>query len=225
MKLGRKDVVLIVIAVIVAGVCGRLGIWQLDRLQQRRARNAAVAARLQLPPLELATVSALPAESVAFRMVHAAGVYDYQRERVRPARPYEGDLGVAILTPLRLADGRAVFVDRGWAPSADGLHVELAPLREGAGDTANVTGLGVIMPRGHGDADPVRLADSLPYPLLPFGVQLVPDREWSVLRRWPAPVLDDGPHRSYALQWFSFGLIALIGSAVLLRQQHRRRAT
>ena len=220
MKLGRKDVLLIVIALIVAGVCGRLGIWQLDRLQQRRARNAGIAARLQLPPLELTMVNALPPESVAFRMVHAAGVYDYARERVRPARVYESAPGVSILTPLRLADGRAVFVDRGWAPSADGLHVELAPLREG--DSASVTGLGVVMPRGHGDVDPVRAADSLPYPLLPFGVQLLPDRGWSVLRRWPAPVLDDGPHRGYAFQWFSFGLIALVGTTVLVVKTSRR---
>ena len=219
MRLGRRDVVLVVVAVMVAGVCGRLGIWQLERLQQRRARNAQVTGRLHLPPLELAGMNALPPEMVAFRMVHAVGVYDYQRERVRPARAYEGDLGVAILTPLRLADGRAVLVDRGWAPSADGLHVELAPLREGAGDSANITGLGLVMPRGHGDPDPARLADSLPYPLLPFGVQLLPDRGWSVLRRWPAPVLDDGPHKSYALQWFSFGVIALIGTAVLLRRR------
>ena len=219
MTWGRKDVLLIVIALIVAGVCGRLGFWQLDRLQQRRARNAQVAARLQLPPIELAAVNALPPESVAFRMVHAKGVYDYSRERVRPARVYEGAPGVAILTPLRLTDGRAVFVDRGWAPSADGLHIELAPLREGTGDSANVTGLGIVMPRGHGDADPARLADSLPYPLLPFGMQLVPGQGGSVLRRWPAPVLDDGPHRGYALQWFSFALIALIGTAVLLRRR------
>ena len=217
MTWGRKDVLLIVIALIVAGVCGRLGFWQLDRLQQRRARNAQVAARLQLPPIELAAVNALPPESVAFRMVHAKGVYDYSRERVRPARVYEGAPGVAILTPLRLTDGRAVFVDRGWAPSADGLHVALEPLRDG--DSVDVTGLGVVMPRGHGDADPARLVDSLPYPLLPFGMQLVPGQGGSVLRRWPAPVLDDGPHRGYALQWFSFALIALIGTAVLLRRR------
>ncbi len=217
MKLGRRDWVLVAIALVVAGVCARLGIWQLSRLEQRRQRNAVTAARLELPPLEISAVNAVAPESVAFRRVHAAGVYDYARERVRPARVYDGAPGVALLTPLRLADGRAVFVDRGWAPSADAMHVALEALREA--DTVDVVGLGVVLPRGHGDPDPARLGDSLPYPLLPFGIQLLPSRDLSVLRRWPAPVLDDGPHRGYALQWFSFGSIVLIGTAVLLRQR------
>jgi surfeit locus 1 family protein len=223
MKFVRRDWILLVVAVIVAAVCARLGIWQLSRLDQRRQHNAATRARLELPPLEITAVNAIAPESVAFRRVHASGSYDYGRERVRPARVYDGAPGVAVLTPLRLTDGRAVFVDRGWAPSADAMHVELGPLRET--DAADLVGLGVVLPRGPGDVDPARLADSVPYPLLPFGIQLLPDYGMSVLRRWPAPVLSDGPHKGYALQWFSFGVIALVGTAVLLRQQHRRRTT
>ena len=222
MTLRGRDWLLVAIAVAVAGVCARLGVWQLGRLQERRARNAVVAANLARPPIDLAQ-SGVPADSVARRRVLARGVYDYARERVRPARAFEGVPGVAILTPLVLPDGRAVFVDRGWAPSVDGLHVERRQYREP--DTVAVTGLGVALPRGRGDPDPARLADSLPYGLLPFGIQALPSDDPTMLRRWPEPVLDDGPHVGYAIQWFSFGMIALVGTAVLLVQQHRRRIT
>ena len=218
MTLGRRDWVLVVIALAVAAVCVRLGVWQLDRLSQRRARNAVTAAALAAPPLEAGAL-ALSADSAARHRVHARGVYDYARERVRPARFYDGVPGVAVLTPLRLADGRAVFVDRGWAPSPDARHIELAAFRES--DTVEVLGLGVALPRGHGDVDPARLADSVPYPLLPFGIQQLPSGPAAMLRRWPVPRLDSGPHLGYAVQWFSFGLIALVGSAVLIVKTSR----
>jgi surfeit locus 1 family protein len=216
--LGRKDWALLAVAVAVAGVCARLGVWQLDRLSQRRARNAVTAARLERPPIELG-LGPVAAESVAQRRLQAAGVYDYARERVRPVRAWEGVPGVAIVTPLRLADGSAVFVDRGWAPSVDGLHVALRDYREM--DTVTVTGLGVRMPRSRSDLDPAQLADSFPYPLVPFGIQQLPSDAPTMLRRWPAPVLDDGPHVGYAVQWFSFATIVLVGTAVLLRTSRK----
>lgn len=222
MTLGRKDWAFVAVAVVVAGVCLGLGVWQLDRLSQRRARNAVAAASLERLPIDL-TLGPVAAESVTQRRLYAVGVYDYARERVRPVRAWEGEPGVAIVTPLRLADGSAVLVDRGWAPSMDGLHVALRDYREM--DTATVTGLAVRMPRSPSDLDPAQLAGSFPYRLLPFGIQQLPSDAPTMLRRWPAPVLDDGPHVGYAIQWFSFATIVLVGTAVLLRKQHRRRVT
>src|SRR5439155_18913889 len=69
----RRDVAAVVSAVLVAAVCVRLGIWQLDRLHQRRARNAAWAARLALPPLTV--TGSTPADSARERRVQARGVY------------------------------------------------------------------------------------------------------------------------------------------------------
>lgn len=222
MRLSAKDWALVALALLVAGVCARLGAWQMERLGQRRARNAHITASLALPPLELG-VGPVAADSVSHRRIRAAGVYDYAHERVRPARYYDDFPGVSILTPLRLADGSAVFVDRGWAPSVDGLRVALRDYREP--DTVEVTGLGVLLPRGRGDVDPARLADSLPYRVLPFAVQQLASDAPTMLRRWPQPALNAGPHLIYAIQWFSFATIALVGTAVLLVQQHRRRAT
>jgi len=206
----RRQVTLGVLAVVVAAVCVRLGIWQLDRLGQRRARNAALAARLALPPLEIRG-GEVNVDSARQRRVVAHGVYDFAAEQTWPGRSFEGTPGVALITPLRLSDGSALLVDRGWVPSADAFHVDHALYREP--DTATVSGIAFVPPRGRGDVSVVGF--------LPVVVQLEspdPPPARGLPRRWPAPALDNGPHLSYAIQWFSFALIALVGTAVLIRK-------
>lgn len=214
MRLERREV--IAIASVAAIVCVGAGVWQIDRLGQRRAKNARLAARLALPPIELRG-EGISADSARERRIVARGVYDFTQERIRPLRSFDGAPGVALITPLRLADGSAVLVDRGWVPSPDAVHVDQGVYREP--DTATVEGFGFIAPRGRADADPARLRDSVPYSLLPFVLQQTGMTAPKGLpRRWPSPVLDDGPHLSYAIQWFSFAVIIIVGTVALLRR-------
>ncbi len=215
MRLNRRDVLLATAALILARLCVWAGSCQLDRLGQRRARNAAVAARLALPPLNVGRETS--PDSARQRRLVARGTYDFARERVWRLRSFDGTPGVALITPLRLADGSAVFVDRGWVPSPDAYHVDQALYREP--DTATVEGLGITPPRGRDDVVPGALRDSLPYPLVPFIVQQTgTSAPRGLPRRWPAPAADDGPHLSYAIQWFSFALIIVLGTGALLRK-------
>lgn len=222
MSLRRRDYVGAVVAVVLAALCVRLGFWQLHRLHERRARNARVAAARALPPVEL-PAAGLPADALAERRVRARGVYDWAHEHVWHARSYQGAPGVTLVTPLRLADGSWLLVDRGWAPSADAYHVDSPHFREA--DSAVIQGLAEPAPRDRGDADPRRLADSLGGAVQPVVVQLLPGdtnaRLPLGLVRWPAPQLDEGPHLSYTVQWFSFAVIILVGTFVLLRKQAR----
>src|SRR5205809_2748441 len=220
MRIDGRDRVGLVVALLVAAICVRLGVWQLDRLHERRQRNALLLAARARPPLEVD--GSLPADSARDRRLVARGVYDYAHERLWHGRSYEGVPGVDLITPLRLADGAAVLVDRGWAPSPDAYHVDQGAYREG--DSADVFGLGMPAPRARGDVDPARLQDSLPYRLLPFLIQQLPPSTAldgplpPGLIRWPAPELSDGPHLSYAVQWFSFAIIIVVGSVALLRK-------
>lgn len=202
---------LAVAAVVAATVCVGAGIWQLRRLDQRRARNALIAARRALPSLELGR-GAVAVDSVRQRRVMAHGTYDFSAEQTWPGRSFQGTPGVALVTPLRLADGSAVLVDRGWVPSPDAYHVDRTLYREP--DSAGIVGLAVIPPRGRGDVNTTGY--------LPFVIQLEapdPPVERGLPRRWPLPSLDDGSHLSYAIQWFSFAAIALVGTAALLRSR------
>jgi surfeit locus 1 family protein len=220
----RRDWVGLAVALAVAAGCVWLGFWQLDRLRQRRAHNALVLAARRLPPLEV--TGSVTRDAARDRRLHARGVYDYRAEHLWRGRSFEGIPGADLITPLRLADGSAVLVDRGWAPSPDAYHVDQQAYREA--DTADVLGLGLAAPRGMGDVDPARLKDSVPYPLLPFVLQQFPSDGPSVrpsvaLQRWPPPELSDGPHLSYAIQWFSFAVIIVVGSGALARQRARSR--
>jgi cytochrome oxidase assembly protein ShyY1 len=69
--------------------------------------------------------------------------------------------------------------------------------------------------------DPRALADSLPYALLPFVLLLAPDDvpRAAAPVRIPPPALGSGPHLAYAIQWFSIAVIAVVGTAALLRQK------
>ncbi len=235
----RSRIVGTILVLVVAAVCIRLGFWQLARLEEKRAINHAIAERSAQPPIRLN--SALRDSSgVIFRPASAVGHYDNERTIILPGRSHRGAPGVLILTPLRLAGGSAVLVQRGWAPAADGVSVDIEPMRIDSAVTVD----GLILPfldagntiagrarpaapadtfrrvRYTIDADELRAA--FPYTLLPVRLQQLPDAGVpdTAHARYPlaqaAPALDEGPHMGYAIQWFSFALIFLIGWAALL---------
>jgi len=224
----RADWIGLVVAWGIAAGCARLGVWQVHRLAQRRARNAAVAAVLAgTPDTSLPPSTAAREPGVPRMRLRAKGVYDYSRERRWAGRAYDGVPGVAVITPLRISPDLAVLVDRGFVAAPDARHIDLTPWREP--DSADVVGLAFDAPRGRGDADPAALRDSFPYQLAPFILQLQasdslhPERpEANGLHRWPGPDLSNGPHLSYAIQWFAFAVIIAVGSVILFRRDSER---
>jgi len=236
----RRFVPLAIFAVLAAALCVRLGFWQLSRLGERRAMNAVVASRLRMP--EATSLGALPADSAAvrFRRVRLRGRYDYAREVRLTGRSYNGSPGVNIVTPLRLADtAAAVLVNRGWVYSPNGADADLSRWREG--DSATVSGFVNPLP-GHREGvdaaaaspgavrwiDAAAFARAAGYPVAAFTVVQQGDaappgspRADSTPVRLDVPPLDEGPHMSYAVQWFSFALIAIVGMAVLLAKARR----
>jgi surfeit locus 1 family protein len=214
-SLRRLDLAAAILALAVAALFIRLGVWQLHRLADRKTRNLEIQAAHALAAVELPLHRVEP-EALRDRRAHAHGVYDYAHERVWTGRTYDDAPGVALLTPLRLSDGSAVFVDRGWVPSPDAVHVDATRYREG--DSADVTGLALPAPRDRGDVNPATLKDSLPYTTLAIVLQLddTAAPHPTGLKRWRPPALDNGPHLSYAIQWFSFAVIVVVGVVALL---------
>src|SRR2546429_6426900 len=110
MRIDGRDRVGLVVALLVAAICVRLGVWQLDRLHERRQRNALLLAARARPPLEVD--GSLPADSARDRRLVARGVYDYAHERLWHGRGFEAVPGVDLGKPLRLAGGGAVSWER-----------------------------------------------------------------------------------------------------------------
>jgi cytochrome oxidase assembly protein ShyY1 len=113
-------------------------------------------------------------------------------------------------------------------PSADAARVELDSLRESSAQ--HIPALITPFPEDYGRVAPSdsfhrvwyqmdgeRLRGQFPYPILPVVAQILP---YAGQPRFPIrlkpPELDEGPHFGYAIQWFSFASIAIIGWTALL---------
>jgi cytochrome oxidase assembly protein ShyY1 len=230
----RRWIKLLVFALVVAGVCVRLGFWQLQRLHDVRVFNAAIEAGMHAPPVPIETVlrSAPGASSAAFRRVSATGTYDTAHEVILYGRSLSNDQpGNHVLTPLRLADGTAVIVDRGWVP----LAMATPPISEAAPPAGAVTVVGVLYGSETSSQGPPvttlrqvdlpRLRAQLPYPIAPLFLKLQsqqPAQAGPLPTPEPPPPLDEGPHLDYAFQWFSFATIALLGYGLLAVKESRR---
>jgi surfeit locus 1 family protein len=212
----------LIVGVVAAVVFARLGVWQLDRRAERRDRNALLEARLSQPPIHLTEAGPLltaAADSLRFRRVRAVGRFDFLYEAVQGGLSYNGAPGVHLMTPLRLADGAGVLVDRGWTYAADGMTANRDSLREP--DSTVVEGV-FVAPVARWGVRPDTLDAGYPMlrPILrrtegPSGLP-------TGLAVPPLPALDDGPHLAYALQWFSFAVIAVVGGALLSRRPKTR---
>lgn len=199
----------------------RLGVWQLDRLKERRAENRAAAAARAEPARELGLGADWTAEELNERWVEAVGEFDHEHQVVIRGQSFQGAPGVLVVTPLRLArSDSAVLVLRGFVPAADAVRVDVDPLREPG--TVRVRGLASAIPGGHGQPlehdgrttwarlDLPALRERLPYPVLPVLLRQTPDSGLPPQpRRLPAPELSEGPHLSYAVQWFAFAAMVV----------------
>lgn len=229
---------LIAAAVVVAAGCVVLGLWQFDRLGERHDRNDLIRRNLSAPPVPLDDVAQVGRDLPAaqeWRTVRVQGRYDVRHQLLVRNRVLDGANGYYVLTPLVTQAGPALLLNRGWVPAGDtartlpevptpptGVVTVVARLRpsEPAAD-------GAAPPRGQvRRIDVAAIAEMLPYDVYGgFGL-VIEERPAPAPapRRLPAPEVAEGPHLAYAFQWFVFGVIAVVGVALLARREARERA-
>jgi surfeit locus 1 family protein len=228
----RKWLLTTVLVFAGTALCVRLGIWQLDRLEHRRAFNEHVTVVWSLPALDLSAGRSVDLTSMEYRDAFASGRYDFGYQVALRNQYYENQLGYHLLTPLLLDDGSAVLVDRGWIP-ADGnpsaqdwrkydqsgdVRVEgILRLSQARSEIGGVSD----PPLGPGETrrelwimvDLERIGDQIPYAILP--VYLQPDVEAGDVQPpipyQPTIEVGEGPHIGYAGQWFSFAILLFFG--------------
>lgn len=135
-----------------------------------------------------------------------------------------------VVTPLLLGAGdTAVLVNRGFVPAPDAVTADVDSLDEPG--TLRVEGLALPIPLRNDHGSPLvrsgrttwrgldlsAVRQRLPYHVLDVVILQSPDSSVPRFpRRLEPPALDDGPHLSYALQWFAFATMALVFAGVLL---------
>ena len=236
-----------VVVVVLVVVMISAGFWQLRRFRERGDLNELYAERREAATVEVgeaidvgAPLDGAAVDDVLYRRVTASGTYDVDREIFIRNRTQGGRPGVWVVTPLVLADGSALVVNRGFVPMSgppDALPEEAEAM---AGDVT-VTGLlqrsqergnfqpsdpatGTLRTLSRVDLD--RLGQQVPYDIYPVWLLL---QEQSPAPTGAVPILVAPPepfsetqNLSYAFQWFAFTAIALIGYPMILRRQARR---
>ena len=94
-----------------------LGTWQVQRLHWKEQLLADMAERRTAEPATLADIEAVAGkgEDIEYRPVTVSGVFVNNKERHFFAT-WRGQTGYYVYTPLQLADGRFLFVNRGFTP-------------------------------------------------------------------------------------------------------------
>ena len=233
-------IVLSLVVVVIFGAFIALGNWQLNRLETRRATNAVIADRLTREPIAieelfvaLETVQGVAPDEGDFEhtpVVVTGRFVDEGRVLVR-SQVSNGRAGTHAVYPLILGDGSAILVNIGWIP----FDVTPAPIAELYGDgTLEIRGLvrasqqrpavGREEPPGLLDRveriDIDRIQEQVTASLAPFFIQLTdPNEPDRIPIPVPLPDTSDGPHLAYAIQWYAFALISVVGYGALIRKE------
>lgn len=217
-------------------VCGRLGLWQVARMHQKEPLRAAFDSTLHAAPIAIAPLR-YPAAHVGGKVI-VTGRYDSGRQILLSARSHDGDVGVGVVTPLLLDDGRAVLVDRGWLPAADAITADPMTVEEPG--LQRVVGIARAIPA---TTLPTRwmllpmararvwstyalsrdsLAERFPYPLLDVIVEQLPGEGVPLQPRREMPERPDtSMHFWYAVQWFVVAGMVAFGSLWVARRGSR----
>jgi cytochrome oxidase assembly protein ShyY1 len=218
-----------------------LGIWQLNRNTEKHDKDAAAKAAYAAPAPPVGH-----ADPAAGSRVQATGHYDRAGEALLRNRVHDALPGYELLTPLRLDDGTAIVVDRGWVPqhAIDGPAINgtngdpkaylaptgvitvrgpvATPSRLQAQDTVEQHAGRTSLPR----ADLQKMQKEVPYRLRDVYVvaQFQQPAAANGLPALPVPPASDPVnHMEYALQWFAFALIGIIGWPIVLWRVSRRK--
>lgn len=224
---------LLVVVLVVVFI--QLGEWQLRRLDERRDSNASVQAHESLPVQDYSMVMTGPiGDGDQWYRVTATGTYTGEQFQVR-YRSLDGAYGSEAVAVLRTEAGDNLLINRGFLTRKPGHpDGELPATMSG---TVTVTGYVRRNDRGDENAmtpheNQIRLlnsdaiAASLGEEVVNGYVSLIesnPADDTALIPLSAPDLLDEGPHLSYALQWFAFTAIAVGGLAVLVRADIRDR--
>jgi surfeit locus 1 family protein len=227
-------------AIVTVIVCVLMGNWQRSRMHEKdavRAQFESAASERAVPlPDRIDDWSAW-----RFRRVVVEGRFDAARGFLLDNRVRNGTVGFDVITPLRMADGRAVLVDRGFV--AAGPSRAQLPAVPPPGNDVAVEGRINLPPAGYYELgedrpdspirehlDPARIGKATGLALLPIVIEATAPagHDDGLLRDWPLPDTGSERNQSYMLQWYTFATLAAaawIGFAVHRRRELARTTT
>lgn len=211
-----------------------LGQWQFDRLEDRQDSNAVIRAnedRAATPVEDVLAPGREVAEDDEWRQVVATGTYDTDDTVIVRYRTRDGLSGVQAVVPLVTADGTVLLVDRGWMPSENQGD---SPTDLPEPPSGEVTVEGWVRADATGDSTAVdghstraissaTIGEAIGQPVYGGFVHLESENGEPAAGLEPVelPELNNGPHFFYGLQWWFFGILAIVGFGYLAYDEWR----
>jgi surfeit locus 1 family protein len=214
-----RNIVVLLAALALATLTARLGFWQMDRAVQKQQLQERLDQRRALPALagEQLPRRAADVPDVQDRLARLQGRWLAQHTVYLDNRPMDNRTGFYAVTPLLLADGTAVLVQRGWLPRDLQDRSRITAYNTPLGETVAQGRIAPWLPRlyelGDAASGPIRQNLELdgfgresglalrPWVLIQQdGPETQPD---GLLRQWPAPASGVAKHHGYAFQWFA----------------------
>lgn len=233
--LTRRWMLFLGIVALLAYLAWWLGEWQFHRLEDRKDRNEHASANLTMDPVPVDQVLSAQtpvSKSAEWSRVEVTGEFQPEDTVIVRYRTRDGAAGVNIVTPVRLAGGAGVLVDRGWMATDNvGNALQAAPEPV----SGPVTVVGWVRGDGTGSSTHVEdhgvraissrsIGETVGYPLLQGFVEAESQTPPATddLIATPPPDLGEGPHFFYGLQWWFFGLLAIFGFGYLAYDEARK---
>jgi surfeit locus 1 family protein len=212
-----------------AAFCG-LGLWQLDRMAQKKKFLTAFEEAPKSAPVNLDQVRDI-ADDARYPHVQARGHFIADRSYLFDEQFHNGRPGVRVIAVFDTGDDRVLLVDRGWVVwnHAPGTQPAIPPLPS----QTDVTGIYAPLPSGGirvgGNPlpsqttwpkltlhlDTKEIAADLGRPVLPRILLSDPDASSGLVRDWTPNVMPPERHAAYAFQWFALA-IAVVAAFVVV---------
>ncbi|MBW8806291.1 MAG: SURF1 family protein [Catenulisporales bacterium] len=222
-----------------------LGMWQRGRYHERKAENAVIKVAMDAAPVPIEGVDAIGApvpRTSRWKQVTLAGTYDAGHQFLARNHQVSGNPGFWVITALRLADGTAVLINRGWIPTVTTDQQQSPPIPAPPAGTVTLTGR-LQQSETKGNTGIRDVSSGLPGGQISLvnteslaaktGLRLRGGYA-EVISSQPAdspqitaidkPSLDEGPYLSYWFQWWLFGLIAIGAWVTIIRREAQHRA-
>jgi len=223
-----------------------LGMWQRGRYHERKAENAVIKVAIDAAPVPLEGVDAVGAavpKADRWKQVTLVGAYDPGHQFLARNHQVNGNPGFYVVTPLTLADGSSILVNRGWIPTVStdqqqSPTIPAAPAgqvtvtaRLQLSETKGNTGIRDVtsgLPDGQISLiNTEALAAKTGLKLRGGYAEVISSQpaDSSQITLVDKPSLDEGPYLSYWFQWWLFGVIAIGAWVTIIRReaQHRVR--
>ena len=222
------------VSVIFAFLIG-LGIWQLQRADEKQAWFEGYSARISEAPIQITARLLGPDRSNFPAEVH--GRFDGEGQFLWDNRTYQGQPGFHVITPFVITPGETrILVDRGWIPlSGSRENLPIPKIPEGPKVISGYlygSKPGFTLEERAPEYDSVlrqnldlsAFASSAPYPIQPYVLRLDMEQPDGFVRVWPVP--DQTAvrrHEAYAVQWFGMAAVFIGVVVAMWRRELRAR--